>query len=62
VRTTVSEVDRTERLHIRIAPEEMAMLEALAEFAGLSASDIVRTLIRREHAMIFPNASKRGSK
>lgn len=42
-------MDRTERLNVRIAPEEMAMLEALAEQAGVSASDVVRMLIRREH-------------
>jgi uncharacterized protein (DUF1778 family) len=42
-------VERTERLNVRIAPEEMTMLEEVAEYAGLTASDIVRTLIRREY-------------
>jgi uncharacterized protein (DUF1778 family) len=43
-------VERTQRLNVRIAPEEMAMLEAVADQSGLSASDVVRTLIRREYA------------
>jgi uncharacterized protein (DUF1778 family) len=51
-------VDRTERLNVRIAPEEMAMLEELAERAGVSASDIVRTLIRQEHADFSRENSK----
>ncbi len=42
--------DRTERIAVRMAPTEAAMLEALAELAGLSASDIVRTLVRQEYA------------
>jgi uncharacterized protein (DUF1778 family) len=46
-------VERTERLNVRIAPEEMAMLEAVAEHAALTASDIVRTLIRQAYADKF---------
>lgn len=42
--------ERTQRLDVRMAAEEMSMLEALAEAAGLTASDIVRTLVRREFA------------
>ena len=45
--------ERTERLGIRIASEEVAMLQALAVADGLTASDIVRTLIRRAHAERF---------
>ncbi len=46
-------LERSERLNVRIAPEEIAMLEAVAEADGLSASDVVRTLIRRAYAERF---------
>jgi hypothetical protein len=46
-------IDRSERLNVRIAPEEMAMLQVLADESGLTASDIVRTLIRREYGAKF---------
>jgi len=39
-------IDRTERFGIRASTEEIAMLQALADDAGLSSSDIVRQLIR----------------
>jgi Ribbon-helix-helix protein len=46
-------IERTERLGIRIAPQEVAMLQALSEADGLTASDVVRLLIRRAHAEKF---------
>ena len=48
-RLDMSQADRTERLGLRVAREEVEMLRALAEHAGLSASDIVRTLIREAY-------------
>jgi hypothetical protein len=45
--------ERTERLAVRMAPSEAAMLDALAEEAGLSQSDIIRLLVRREYAEKF---------
>jgi uncharacterized protein (DUF1778 family) len=50
--------ERTQRLDLRISPEEMSMLEALAEVRGLTVSDIVRTLIRREHRNEFGQDGK----
>jgi hypothetical protein len=38
---------------MRIAAGEREMLRDLAEKEGLSSSDIVRLLIRREHAKAF---------
>jgi hypothetical protein len=39
-------IERSTRVGLRIAPEEVAMLQALADEDGVSASDVVRTLIR----------------
>jgi hypothetical protein len=44
---------RTERLGVRIAPDELAMVEALADADGISASDVVRILVRRAYAERF---------
>lgn len=38
---------------VRMTEHERQMLEALAERSGLTASDIVRQLVRREHAATF---------
>lgn len=40
-------------LRVRMTEDERQMLEALAEKSGLTASDIVRQLVRREHAATF---------
>lgn len=47
---TVAPTERTELLTVRVTPEEMAMVKALAESDGVSASDLVRQFIRRSHA------------
>jgi hypothetical protein len=44
---------RTERLGLRIAPEELEMVNDLADADGVSASDVVRILVRRAHAERF---------
>ena len=49
----VAPIQRSERLGLRIAPEEVEMLQTLADADGLSASDIVRSLIRRAYAERF---------
>ncbi|HMI89303.1 MAG TPA: hypothetical protein VK550_34735 [Polyangiaceae bacterium] len=38
---------------VRMAPSELAMLHEMAEADGLSAADVVRTLVRREHQKRF---------
>lgn len=52
---------RTELLTVRVAPEDMRMIKELAEADGLSASGIVRQLVRRLHAERFgpPKASRK---
>lgn len=47
-------MDRSGRIGLRIAPEEVAMLEALAEKEERTASDVVRRLIRHAYAEAFP--------
>jgi DNA-binding GntR family transcriptional regulator len=49
---------RDQKFQIRVTDEERRMLEALAERDGLSASDVVRQLIRREYAATFGEAPK----
>jgi hypothetical protein len=49
----VAPTERTELLTVRVTPEEMAMVKALADADGVSASDLVRQFIRRTHAERF---------
>jgi len=53
---------RTERFTLRIAPAELAMLDALAEERGLSAADIVRMLIRDAYRAKFGEKAPRRPK
>lgn len=54
-------VERDIRLSVKIAAEERAMLQALADRDGISVSDYVRLFIRREYAEMRP-AAKPGGK
>ena len=49
---------RDAKFQLRMAVDERRMLEALAERDGLSASDTVRQLIRREYASAFGDGSR----
>lgn len=55
-------IERNRRLSMKISDEEWTMLQALAERDGVSASDFVRTFIRRAYAEAFENKPKRGKK
>jgi hypothetical protein len=46
-------IDRDLMFHVRMAAEERAMLEALAEGHGVSASDYIRIVVRRDYAERF---------
>jgi hypothetical protein len=46
-------LERDRQFHLRTTAEEVAMLHALAERTGLSASDYIRQFIRREYAAAF---------
>ena len=50
--------ERTHKLTVRVAASELVMVNALADHAGLSASDIVRQLIRREHDTVLGKSPK----
>jgi hypothetical protein len=42
----MSPAERARNLRVLVSDEELAMVKVLADDAGLSAADIVRTLIR----------------
>jgi uncharacterized protein (DUF1778 family) len=51
--------DRTERIALRLTPDEYAVVAELAEETGLSISDVVRQAIRLAHADRFKKPKKR---
>jgi hypothetical protein len=59
---------KSERFAIRLDPIEQTMLNDLADLTGLSAADVVRQLIRKEHKKQCPQKpepmvpAKRGRK
>jgi hypothetical protein len=61
MKTTTKEL----RLHLRIAEEDRAMLDALAADDGLPPSAVVRLLVRREYrarGLGATTPTKKGSK
>jgi len=40
--------DRSEQVSLRMSPHETALLKALAALDGISQSDVLRMLLRRE--------------
>ena len=46
-------VNRDKKLTVRASDEELAMLQAVADAAGISSSDVVRMFIRQAHAARF---------
>ena len=51
--------DRSERVGVRLSPEEAAVVAQVSEETGLSASDIVRQAIRKTYADRFAAISKK---
>jgi hypothetical protein len=47
--------ERNELFNVRLSDHELNMLRALAEYRGLSQSDIVRQLLRAEFWKEFPS-------
>jgi hypothetical protein len=47
-------VERSEQFHVRLSEAEERMLRALADFEGLTASDLVRQMIRRAFLEKWP--------
>lgn len=45
--------EKSHRLNARITPEEWAMFRDLAEYKGITVSDLLRIWIREEHAAVF---------
>ena len=50
---------KTERFTLRLSPVEVALLNELADTMGVSASDVIRLLIREKHAERFGKARRR---
>lgn len=55
----MSPLDRSEKFQMRLTREEREWLENLAEHEGLSASDVVRRLIRAAHIDLAESAFPR---
>ena len=51
--------ERDKSLRVRVAADELRMVQELAEADGLTASDYVRLFIRRAHAERFPAPKRR---
>lgn len=56
--STMAHGDRTERLNLRLSPDEFEVISELAEQTGLSASDVVRQALR----MAYPEKFKAPAK
>lgn len=55
--------ERSEQVMIRMTPSEVAMLEQVANADGVYRTDVIRQLVRREHAKRFSSTEKpRGRK
>lgn len=53
---------RDQSLRIRVSLDEKKMLDALAEKQGLTASDVVRLLVRREYSQEFGEGPPKKNK
>lgn len=49
----MSPEQKSESFLIRMGPTEVRMLQELSDKSGLTRSDVVRQLIRREHATVL---------
>ena len=49
--------DKTQRIGLRLNEEEAAVVAALSEETGLSASDVVRQALRKAYAERFQSAA-----
>ncbi len=49
----MSPEQKSESFLLRMGPTEVQMLQELSDKSGLTRSDVVRQLIRREHAAVL---------
>jgi hypothetical protein len=61
-RVDVAPEERTERINVRVSVREVAMLDMLADAAGVSSADIVRMMIRDAYAAKFGDKVPRAKK
>lgn len=50
-------IQRDLQLKVRVTAQELRMLHELAEHLGLTASDVIRQYVRREHAALVARAT-----
>lgn len=55
----MSPAERDQNLRVRMSSDEVRMLKQLSDAMGLTASDVVRSLIRREHVEKFGDKLKK---
>ena len=53
---------RTEPVSLRMSPNELRLLKALAEMDGISQSDVLRMLLRREWMARFGSITMGAAK
>jgi len=53
---------REKQLNVRLNPEEVARLEAVADHYSLSAAAALRMLVKREHDSLFGVEKKKPKK
>jgi len=51
-------VDREHQFKIRLSSEEVGWLDELAEQAGVTKTDFLRLLLRREHERVSPTTPR----
>lgn len=56
--TDMAPIQRSEKFQVRLTTEEREMLDVIAERDGLSASDKIRQLIRREFSLVAESTPK----
>ncbi len=56
----MSPIERDRSLRVRVSSDELDMAHELADRDGVSASDVVRLLIRREYRKAFGDKKPRN--
>jgi hypothetical protein len=53
---------RSKLIAVRLTPAEVAMLKELADADGVYQSDVIRSLVRKEHAARFATVQPKPKK
>jgi hypothetical protein len=55
----MSPEQKSESFLLRMGPTELRMLQELSDRSGLTKADVVRQLIRKEHAEVSPGGKSK---